>query len=224
MTWSTLKVKYIQSCFFDLEIPASTAPALMFVPRGGWPSPEYGWLVSPPPTLHLLLDAKGSWGKGTRPRSDRGIRMERSAVPPSSLSTVTIIVWKHKHAHAHARTHRPIYLAPTHTHTHNHTGNSCTLTFKSGPLLTVTYCHPTTQREALGNGDGHTNTLSQWRGLSCLCPPEQETGTGTEETGRMNERYGDSQRWSEVKLYGDERDECDEGERGCGWEIFQSGA
>lgn len=42
MTWSTLQVKFIPSCFFDLEILASMALALISVPRGGWPSPEYG--------------------------------------------------------------------------------------------------------------------------------------------------------------------------------------
>ena len=50
MTWSTLKVKFIQNCFFDLEILASMALALMSVPRGVWPSPEYEGLVSPPHT------------------------------------------------------------------------------------------------------------------------------------------------------------------------------
>ena len=42
VNWSTLKVKFIKSYFFDLEILASRVLAQMSVPRGGWQSPENG--------------------------------------------------------------------------------------------------------------------------------------------------------------------------------------
>lgn len=42
MTQLTLKFKFIERCIFDHEILASMALAVMSVPRGKWPSFEYG--------------------------------------------------------------------------------------------------------------------------------------------------------------------------------------
>lgn len=84
------------------------------------------WALPSHPThcqLPHLLGSKGSWRKGTRPRSDRVIRMERSSFKLSLLYT-------------------PGYLTPTHMCRHVHKNGKHI--FKSGLFLTVTYCHPNT--------------------------------------------------------------------------------
>lgn len=99
-----------------------------------------------PPTHHLLVAATKSWEKGTRPWSDKGIRMEQSAAPLGSFSIVTALLWWHTHTH------------------------SCFMpTSKSGPFLTVTFCLPATHRQTqtLKNGStlprsGEVSCFAQW--------------------------------------------------------------
>lgn len=192
VSWPTLKVEFIQSCFFDLDILASVA--VLWCPlRGERPSLVYGRLVSPRTlTLHLLVAAKGSWGKGTRPRSDRGIRTERSAVYP--LSTVTSIVWRN--------THKPASLPSPETHTH---------TIAACPLLSQYHCSvspivtpPNTGKHRQWKMDLHTqaHTLAVGR-VFCFWPAEHEPGAGTDMRQRrwMRDVETAERKWRYVVMY-----------------------
>ena len=96
-----------------------------------------------PAAHHLLLAAIRE--NGTRPWSDKGIRMDQRAAPLRSLSIVTILLWWQ-----------------THTHTH-----TCFMpTSKSGPFLTVTFCLPAAHRQTEPLNDG--STISHSGEVSCF--------------------------------------------------------
>lgn len=83
-------------------------------PRGWWVPVVYEQLVSPLALLHLPVGPMEGWKKGTRPRSDRIIRMEQSAVHASSFWTATMIVWEQTMNQTHTNT-MPIHQPAAHT-------------------------------------------------------------------------------------------------------------
>lgn len=86
---------------------------------------------------------------------------------------------------------------------HVHVHNSCMPTSKSGPLLTVTYCHPTTHRETqtLDNGRAHTNTHSQW--WRCLAFVRQSINQTQGLTWDREDGWEMCWQSKEVKVHGD---------------------
>lgn len=121
---------------------------------------------------------KASWGKGTRPQSDKGIRMERSAAPSSSSSTVTIIAWWHACTRAQ------------HVHGRIHTGR--VPTSESGPLLAVTFCLPPPHTGKHRPLRKQTSTPTRGREGVLLLSSGAWRHRDWHETRRMNERCCDS--------------------------------
>lgn len=187
--WTSFIFKCIWSWLFDLNIPTCMALDSGVCTQGRVAVPRV-WVTGftlpnsphPSPTSHPVLGARGSWEKGTRPQSDKGIRMERSAAPSSSSPTVTIMAWWHTYTHAHARLQ--------HVHRRIHTG--CVPTSESGPLLAVTFCLPPPHTGKHRPLRKQTSTPTRRREGVLLLSSGAWRHRDWHETQRMNERCCDS--------------------------------
>lgn len=132
---------YLKFCLWAGS-PSVHGLAQMAVPKGELPSFGYGWLLAPRqahnthfhPPHHILPAATESWEKGTRPWSDKGIRMEQKAAPLRSFSIVTILLWWQNHTHW--------------KQTRTHTAASCPLLSQDHSSLSLFVCQPHTGKQS----------------------------------------------------------------------------